>query len=142
MQIFGGDYCDSRASSAFLRPFHASKMRNRIFHDSGFFAIFGYVDFPIIKKVQDDLFGNMYTLHNVWKSTKKSHLKLRAKRATFTFWVDKSWLKCQKWSILTRFWKPEACGQTVLPDRSVLIVQKLVEKAKIQKFKCDVLSNF
>ena len=25
------------------------------------------------------------------------------------------------------FWKPEACGQTVLPDRSVLIGQKLVE---------------
>ena len=29
--------------------------------------------------------------------------------------------------------KPEACGQTVLPDRSVLIGQKLVENAKIQK---------
>ncbi len=40
------------------------------------------------------------------------------------------------------FEKPEACGQTVLPDRSVLIGQKLVEKAKIQTFKCDILSNF
>ena len=30
------------------------------------------------------------------------------------------------------FRKPEACGQTVLPDRSVLIGQKLVENAKIQ----------
>ena len=30
----------------------------------------------------------------------------------------------------------------MLPDRSVLIGQKLVEKAKIQKFKCDILSNF
>ena len=40
------------------------------------------------------------------------------------------------------FAKPEACGQTVLPDRSVLIGQKLVENAKIQKFKCDILSNF
>ena len=28
--------------------------------------------------------------HNVWKSQKKSHSTLRAKRATFTFWVDKS----------------------------------------------------
>ena len=28
------------------------------------------------------------------------------------------------------FWKPEDCGQTVLPDRSVLIGQKLVENAK------------
>ena len=40
------------------------------------------------------------------------------------------------------FEKPEACGQTVLPDWSVLIGQKLVENAKIHKFKCDILSNF
>ena len=33
---------------------------------------------------------------------------------------------------LASFWKPEACGQTVLPDMSVLIGQKLVENAKIQ----------
>ena len=33
------------------------------------------------------------------------------------------------------FEKPEACGQTVLPDRSVLIGQKLVENAKILKLK-------
>ena len=38
---------------------------------------------------------------------------------------------CQKWSILASFCKPEACGQTVLPDRSVLIGQTLVENAKI-----------
>ena len=30
------------------------------------------------------------------------------------------------------FWKPEACGQTVLPDRSDLIGQKLVENTKIK----------
>ena len=29
-----------------------------------------------------------------------------------------------------------------LPERLVLIGQKLVENAKIQKFKCDILSNF
>ena len=38
--------------------------------------------------------------------------------------------------------KTEACGQTVLPDRSILIGQKLMENAKIQKFKCDISSNF
>ena len=43
---------------------------------------------------------------------------------------------------LASFWKPEACGQTVLPDRSVLIGQKWVENAKIQKFKCDILGDF
>ena len=46
-----------------------------------------------------------------------------------------------KRSILASFWKPEACGQTVLPDRSVFIRQELVENDKIQKFKCDILSN-
>ena len=34
--------------------------------------------------------------HGVWKSQKKSHSTLRAKRATFTFWVDKSKLKMPK----------------------------------------------
>ena len=30
----------------------------------------------------------------------------------------------------------------MLPDRSLLIGQKLVKNAKIQNFKCDILSNF
>ena len=30
------------------------------------------------------------------------------------------------------FWKPQACGQTVLPDMSILIGQKLIESAKIE----------
>ena len=34
--------------------------------------------------------------------------------------------------ICASFWKPEACGQTVLPDRSISIGQKLVKKTKIQ----------
>ena len=51
-------------------------------------------------------------------------------------------LKCQKLSIWASFWKPEGCGQTVLPDRSVLIGQKLVENAKIKKIKCDILGDF
>ena len=41
----------------------------------------------------------------------------------------------KKWSILASFWKPEACGQTVLPDRSDLIGQKLVENYRYQEFK-------
>ena len=49
---------------------------------------------------------------------------------------------CQKWFILASFWKPEAYGQTVLLERSVLIRQKLVENAKIKKLKCYILSNF
>ena len=40
------------------------------------------------------------------------------------------------------FSKTEACGQTVLPDRSILKGQKICGNAKIAKFKCDILSNF
>ena len=43
---------------------------------------------------------------------------------------------------LASFWKTEAGSQIVLPDRSTLIWQKLVENAKIEKIKCDILSNF
>ena len=39
------------------------------------------------------------TTHCVWNSLKKSHWTLRAKRATFTFWVDKSSSNMSKWSI-------------------------------------------
>ena len=50
--------------------------------------------------------------------------------------------KCQKWSILASFWKPEVSGQTVLPDRSLLIEQKMVKNAKIQNLKCDIFGDF
>ena len=43
---------------------------------------------------------------------------------------------------LASLWKPKVCGQKELPDRSVLIGQKLVENAKIKKFKCDTLGDF
>ena len=33
-------------------------------------------------------------------------------------------------------------GQTVLPDRLVLMKQKLVENTEIEKFKCDILGDF
>ena len=52
------------------------------------------------------------------KSQKKSHSTLRAKRATFTFLVNKSWLN-MAYAII--------CGQTVLPDSSVFNRQKFLE---------------
>ena len=55
---------------------------------------------------------------------------------------EQKFIKMPKVLNLASFWKLEANGQTVLPDRSILIGQKLVENAKIQKFKCDILSNF
>ena len=47
--------------------------------------------------------------------------------------MTKVYEKCQKWSILTSFWKLEAWGQTVLPAKSLLKGQKLVENVKIKK---------
>ena len=44
--------------------------------------------------------------------------------------------------ILASFWKPEVCCQEVLPDRPILIGQELVENAKIEKLKCDILGDF
>ena len=51
-------------------------------------------------------------------------------------------LKMPKMANLASFWKPETSGQTVLPDRSILLRQKLLENAKIEKFKCDILGDF
>ena len=50
------------------------------------------VDIRTKKKKSSFLLRN----HGVWKSQEKSHSTLRAKRATFTFWVDKSSLKMPK----------------------------------------------
>ena len=43
---------------------------------------------------------------------------------------------------LGSFWNPEGCGQTVLPDMSVLIGQKLVENAKIKKIQMRHFEQF
>ena len=44
--------------------------------------------------------------------------------------------------IFIEFWKPEDCSQTVLPDRSILLGQKFVEKCPKKINKCDILSDF
>ena len=60
--------------------------------------------------------------------------------------ISKEW---RSWSVPTRLLSSvlkgtfiTPCHQTMLPDRSLLIGQKLVKNAKIEKFKCDILSNF
>ena len=47
----------------------------------------------------------------------------------FEWTLDKGELKMPKMSILASFWKPEACGQTVLPEDK----KKMVENAKTEK---------
>ena len=84
-----------------------------------------------------------YFLSTVFENHRKSliqHCERSELRLRFE-WTKVN-QKCPKLSIFASFWKPEACGQTLLPDRSVLIGQKSVENAKIRKFKCDILSNF
>ena len=61
-------------------------------------------------------FYNIGNHHGVWKSQKTSHSTLKAKQATFTFWVDKKSLKMPKKVNFDKFWKPYAYSQTVLPD--------------------------
>ena len=56
-------------------------------------------------------------------------------------WTKVNW-NCLKQSVLASFWKPTAWCQTMLPDVSLLIGQKLVKNTKVQKFKCDILSDF
>ena len=46
--------------------------------------------------------------------------------------VKKFIKNAKKWSILACFGNPEACGQTVLSDKSILIGQKLVENGKVE----------
>ena len=57
-----------------------------------------------------------------------SHLNIASEASYVTFWVDKSSLKCPKWSIFV-FEKP--CGQTVLPD---VTLQKFIKNAKNDPF--------
>ena len=50
------------------------------------------------------LIRNRLMTHGVWKSQKKPHSTLRAKRTTFTFWVDKSLLKMVQFGEFLKTW--------------------------------------
>ena len=60
-------------------------------------------------------------MNSVWKSQKKFHSTLWAKRLASYVYI---------------------LGQTVLPDILILKGQKLLKNAKIKKLKCDIWSNF
>ena len=78
------------------------------------------------------------TLPNSW--CLKINEKVSFNIASEASYIYKNWLKMPKMLNLASFWKPKACGQTELPDRSVLIGQKLVENAKIGK--CAIMGDF
>ena len=62
---------------------------------------------------------------------KKSHSKLRAKRANIILWVE-MFIKNAKNGQFGMFWQTEATILTVLPDKPILIEQKSIESAKIR----------
>ena len=75
------------------------------------------------------VFKKAWSLHGVWKSQKKSHSTLRVKRATFTFWVDKSWLKMPKMVHFGEFLKTR-CLRSNSVTRQVSFI-----RTKMPKFK-------
>ena len=84
--------------------------------------------------------NKIFTVHSVWKSQKKSHWTLRAKRATFTFWVDKKLIKNV---INGPFRNFEATTKKCYKTGTFFkIGQKLLENAQTKKLKCDNLGDF
>ena len=62
----------------------------------------------------------------------KIPLNEKIKQKSLFTWCDKSSSKMPKMANLAFFGKPEACGQTVLPDRSLLIGQIMVKMPKLK----------
>ena len=85
---------------------------------------------PSCPAARNTFFLNWSTVFENHRKSLIQHCERSELRLHFE-WTKVNW-KCQKWSILATLWKPEACGQAVLPDKSALIGQKLVENAKIQ----------
>ena len=78
----------------------------------------------------------------MYENHRKSHIQHceRSELRLHFEWTLKK--KMPKMLNLASFWKREACGQTVLPTRSILKWQKLAKNAKIEKFKWDFLGDF
>ena len=76
-----------------------------------------------------DLLGTVFENHrkSLIKHCEQSYIHIMSKQKFI-----KNAKNAPIWRV---FEKPEVCGQTVLPDRSLSIGQPLVKNAKIQKFK-------
>ena len=67
----------------------------------------------------------------MFENHRKSRIQI-ASEASYVYILSKQkFIKMSKTANLGDFWKPEVCGQTVLPEKSLLMEQKLVENAKI-----------
>ena len=59
-----------------------------------------------------------------------------------TFFNHYTVFKNHRKSLIQHFWKSDSSGQTVLPDRSILVRQKLMKNTKFQKLKYAILIDF
>ena len=81
--------------------------------------------------------------HGVWKSQKKVPFNIASKASYVYILSRQKFIKNEKKMVhFGGYWKNEACSQTVLPDRPILIGQKMVENAKIRKIKYDIFNQF
>ena len=69
-------------------------------------------------------------------------LEKTQKNVSFEFYSEEKFIKNAKNGQFGEFLKPEACSQKVLPDKSILIGQKLVKITKVKNFKWDISGNF
>ena len=134
-QIF---WSSSERSAQSGYPSHLRRLSMHFRPSAHFHSVTGSQTMPEKEKV------SLLSSHGVWKSQKKSHSTLRAKRATFTFWVDKSCLKMPKMVHFGEFLKTSSLrSNSVTRQVSFYRTKKNWWKMpKFKKFKCDILSNF
>ena len=107
-------------------------------------ALIGYPDPPVIHfwaSWQVSFFFSSFSIffcfsciicllqHSVWKFLENVSFNIASVASYVYILLIKNAKKCPFWA---SFWKPEACGQTVLPDRSVLKVRNWWKKPKIK----------
>ena len=71
------------------------------------------------------------SIHTLFENHKKVSFNIASEASNVYILGGQKFIKeCQKWPVLATFWKPDACSQTVLPDRSILKRQKIGEKGQ------------
>ena len=136
-------YSDKNFRTRRLKPFNLVSRKNGV-HLSYSTAI-SFVKYVTRNRVVQKWQISMWEkeVNCVWKSKKKSHFNVASEARNVYIFSGQKFIKSAKNGQIWRFfWKPETCGQVVLPDRSLLIAQKLVENAKFLKLKCNILRNF
>ena len=85
--------------------------------------------------------SSLKIVDSVWTQCLKIAQKVAVNIASEASYVYIS-LKMPKTANLVSLWKTSVCGQTVLPDRSILIGQKLVEMPELKIFKWDIMDDY